>query len=46
MKPGEPIWDMMEAWKEAAQRCIAERAGGCSAWFVASARLLAARGGR
>ena len=44
MTPGEPIWTLMEAWKQAAQRCVAERAWGLRAWFVASARLLAAEG--
>ena len=44
MQPGEPIWVFMQAWKAAAQRCIAARAWGLRAWFVASARALAAEG--
>ena len=44
MQPGEPIWTLMEAWKQAAQRCVAERAWGLRAWFVASAHALAAEG--
>lgn len=44
MLPGEPIYNLMEAWKRAAQRTQAERAWGLRRWFVASARALAAEG--
>lgn len=44
MQSGEPIWIFMQAWKQAAQRCVAERAWGLRAWFVASAHRLADEG--
>jgi hypothetical protein len=42
MTPGEPIWNFMQAWKQAGLRCSAAQAWGLRAWFVASAHMLAA----
>jgi hypothetical protein len=44
MMPGEPIYDLMEAWKLAARRMQAERGWGLRRWFSASAEALAALG--
>ena len=44
MTPGAPIWALMEAWKDAARRTLPARVWGLRAWFVASAKLLAAGG--
>lgn len=46
MLPGEPIWALMQAWKQAALRSLPARAWGQRAWFSASAHLLAAAGYR
>lgn len=44
MTPGEPIYDLLNAWKEAARRTLPERAWGLRRWFSASAQALAAGG--
>jgi hypothetical protein len=42
MTPGEPIYELMAAWKAAAQRTQAMRAWGFRQWFVGSIEALAA----
>jgi hypothetical protein len=44
MVPGEPIFELMEAWKLAAQRTQADRVWGLRRWFTASAHALAEMG--
>lgn len=44
MRPGEPIYNLMEAWKAAARRTLPERAWGLRRWFSASLHALAADG--
>jgi hypothetical protein len=44
MTSGEPIYDLLNAWKEAARRTLPERAWGLRRWFTASAQALAASG--
>lgn len=46
MVPGEPIHDLMEAWKSSALETAAVQAWGVRQWFGAAARALAARGYR
>ena len=44
MQPGEPIYELLAAWKRAALRTQAERSWGLRRWFIASAHALAADG--
>lgn len=44
MRPGEPIYALLEAWKRAARETMAERFWGPRQWFVAAAHRLAALG--
>jgi hypothetical protein len=44
MTPGEPIDDLMQAWKRAARETMATRVWGPRQWFIASAHRLAALG--
>ncbi len=44
MTPGEPIYALLEAWKQAARETMAVRAWGSRQWFTAAAHHLAALG--
>jgi hypothetical protein len=44
MTPGEPIYALLEAWKQAARETMAVRAWGPRQWFAAAAHRLAALG--
>lgn len=44
MRPGEWIYDVMEAWKRAARESVGMNAFGPRAWFTESARRFAAAG--
>ena len=42
--PGEPIYQLFAAWKQAAQVTISARTWGLRQWFIASAGQLAVQG--
>jgi SAM-dependent methyltransferase len=44
MQSGEPIYELLAAWKRAALRTQAERSWGLRRWFIATAHALAADG--